>query len=356
MKSPNPARTYEYTPESKCGLRCARIWNTNATESMPTPAIAHPMSIAPGAATEAIFCGNEKMPAPTQEPMISATSDHIVTVCLDFPSPECCESAPVGDVAAAPREVAVFEVLACGSLCMMVKLPWKTLDAKGGVGIAGMVAYRIVAMTVLLLDPRWPEQIPLEVFSGVYGPVSYTEEVPVSVRWTLGDIISGTDPVGQGLLVSTNEADQRVLDRLDRGERVIAARSRDDQLHIARQVMQRARDIGEFELLQTHKTLVPYLREEVAELADVIESADTNSDIDDGQLVRELGDVLLQLLFHAELGRRRQAFSLDDVAASFIAKMRSRAPYLFDGTSTVVSQEEQDRLWAEGKRAEQARG
>lgn len=356
MKSPNPARTYEYTPESKCGLRCARIWNTNATESMPTPAIAHPMSIAPGAATEAIFCGNEKMPAPTQEPMISATSDHIVTVCLDFPFPECCESAPVGDVAAAPREVAVFEVLACGSLCMMVKLPWKTLDAKGGVGIAGMVAYRIVAMTVLLLDPRWPEQIPLEVFSGVYGPVSYTEEVPVSVRWTLGDIISGTDPVGQGLLVSTNEADQRVLDRLDRGERVIAARSRDDQLHIARQVMQRARDIGEFELLQTHKTLVPYLREEVAELADVIESADTNSDIDDGQLVRELGDVLLQLLFHAELGRRRQAFSLDDVAASFIAKMRSRAPYLFDGTSTVVSQEEQDRLWAEGKRAEQARG
>ena len=288
--------------------------------------------------------------------MISATSDHIVTVCLDFPSPECCESAPVGDVAAAPREVAVFEVLACGSLCMMVKLPWKTLDAKGGVGIAGMVAYRIVAMTVLLLDPRWPEQIPLEVFSGVYGPVSYTEEVPVSVRWTLGDIISGTDPVGQGLLVSTNEADQRVLDRLDRGERVIAARSRDDQLHIARQVMQRARDIGEFELLQTHKTLVPYLREEVAELADVIESADTNSDIDDGQLVRELGDVLLQLLFHAELGRRRQAFSLDDVAASLIAKMRSRAPYLFDGTSTVVSQEEQDRLWAEGKRAEQARG
>ena len=288
--------------------------------------------------------------------MISATSDHIVTVCLDFPFPECCESAPVGDVAAAPREVAVFEAVACGSLCMMVKLPWKTLDAKGGVGIAGMVAYRIVAMTVLLLDPRWPEQIPLEVFSGVYGPVSYTEEVPVSVRWTLGDIISGTDPVGQGLLVSTNEADQRVLDRLDRGERVIAARSRDDQLHIARQVMQRARDIGEFELLQTHKTLVPYLREEVAELADVIESADTNSDIDDGQLVRELGDVLLQLLFHAELGRRRQVFSLDDVAASFIAKMRSRAPYLFDGTSTVVSQEEQDRLWAEGKRAEQARG
>lgn len=147
-----------------------------------------------------------------------------------------------------------------------------------------------------------------------------------------------------------------MLERVSRGERIITARSRDDQLYIARQVMRRARDIGEFELLQTHKTLVPYLREEVAELCEVIESAETTRDIDDAQLVRELGDVLLQLLFHAELGRRREAFSLDDVAASFIAKMRSRAPYLFDGTSSMVSQEEQDRLWIEGKRAEQEQG
>lgn len=209
-------------------------------------------------------------------------------------------------------------------------------------------------MTVLLLDPRWPEQIPLEALSGVFGPVSYTEEVPVSVRWNFADIISGTDPSGQGLLVSTNEADKRVLERLDAGERIISARSRDDEMHIARQVMRRARDIGEFELLQTHKTLLPYLREEVAELSEVIEAAETTAEIDEGKLVRELGDVLLQLLFHAELGRRRQAFSLDDIAASFIAKMRSRAPYLFDGTTGVVAQEEQDRLWAAGKRTEKA--
>lgn len=254
-----------------------------------------------------------------------------------------------------PLAAAVL-VVAFDSLCMMVKLPWKSLSAKGGVAIAGIIAYRIVFMTVLLLDPRWPEQIPLEVFSGVSGPVSYTEEVPVTVRWNFGDVIRGTDPSGAGLLVSTNEADQRVLERVSRGERIITARSRDDQLHIARQVMRRARDIGEFELLQTHKTLVPYLREEVAELCEVIESAETTRDIDDAKLVRELGDVLLQLLFHAELGRRREAFSLDDVAASFIAKMRSRAPYLFDGTSSMVSQEEQDRLWVAGKRAEQEQG
>lgn len=222
------------------------------------------------------------------------------------------------------------------------------------VGVKTSVAYRIVPMTVLLLDPRWPEQIPLEALSGVVGPVSYTEEVPVSVRWNFADIISGTDPSGQGLLVSTNEADERVRERVDAGERIIVARSRDDQMYVARQVMARARDIGEFELLQTHKTLLPYLREEVAELSEVIEAAETTAEIDQSKLVRELGDVLLQLLFHAELGRRRQAFSLDDIAASFIAKMRSRAPYLFDGTTGVVAQEEQDRLWAAGKRAEEA--
>lgn len=54
------------------------------------------------------------------------------------------------------------------------------------------------------------------------------------------------------------------------------------------------------------------------------------------------------MLFHAEIS----TFSLDDVAASFVGKMRSRAPYLFDGTVDIVGVEEQNRLWAEGKSRE----
>lgn len=55
------------------------MWNTNATESIPTPAMTQLMSMAPGAATEAMFWGREKIPAPTVEPMIKATSVHMGT-------------------------------------------------------------------------------------------------------------------------------------------------------------------------------------------------------------------------------------------------------------------------------------
>ena len=51
-------------------------------ESMPTPAMSHPVSIAPGPATEPMFCGSAKMPEPTVEPMMRDTSVHIVTVCV----------------------------------------------------------------------------------------------------------------------------------------------------------------------------------------------------------------------------------------------------------------------------------
>ena len=71
------------------------------------------------------------------------------------------------------------------------------------------------------------------------------------------------------------------------------------------------------------------------------------------ELLKELGDVLLQVLFHAEIAARRGAWDFTDVAASFVAKMRSRSPYLFDGTEGVIDTEEQERLWAEGKAREQ---
>lgn len=55
------------------------MWNTKATESIPTPAMAQLISMAPGAVTEAMFWGREKIPAPTVEPMMSATSVHMGT-------------------------------------------------------------------------------------------------------------------------------------------------------------------------------------------------------------------------------------------------------------------------------------
>jgi XTP/dITP diphosphohydrolase len=74
---------------------------------------------------------------------------------------------------------------------------------------------------------------------------------------------------------------------------------------------------------QTHASLVQYLVEESAELVEAIESGD------DSELIEELGDVLYQVLFHADIAAEAGRFTLDDVAAQMTRKMRGRHPHVF---------------------------
>ena len=74
---------------------------------------------------------------------------------------------------------------------------------------------------------------------------------------------------------------------------------------------------------QTHESLRPYLIEEAYEVDDAIRGGD------DAKLREELGDLLLQILFHSVLAEERQAFSMNDVAAGFITKMKARHPHLY---------------------------
>lgn len=74
---------------------------------------------------------------------------------------------------------------------------------------------------------------------------------------------------------------------------------------------------------QTHASLVQYLVEESAELVEAIESGD------DDDLVEELGDVLYQVLFHADIAAEAGRFTLEDVAAHMTAKMVGRHPHVF---------------------------
>ncbi|HWR86348.1 MAG TPA: MazG family protein [Rhodoglobus sp.] len=74
---------------------------------------------------------------------------------------------------------------------------------------------------------------------------------------------------------------------------------------------------------QTHASLVRYLVEETYELVDAIEAGD------DDELVEELGDVLYQVLFHADIAREEGRFTLEDVAAHMTAKMVGRHPHVF---------------------------
>ena len=212
---------------------------------------------------------------------------------------------------------------------------------------------------IVLVDPRWPDQIPLGIIPYLYGVGSsrleVTPDIPAAARDHYHQLAalpapSLLQPVAR-LVITSDDADPRLMEptktAAETTTRIFRAPSRDDPTWQAQNIMRRALTVGEWEREQTHETLLPYLREETTELAEAITTR-----ADDAELMAELGDVLLQVLFHAEIAARRGAFDFDDVAGSFIGKMRRRSPYLFDGTTSVVPQSEQKRLWELGKHVE----
>jgi MazG family protein len=98
----------------------------------------------------------------------------------------------------------------------------------------------------------------------------------------------------------------------------------DDALAIMRDL--RARDA--WDRAQTHASLRPYLNEEMHELDDALLAGD------DAAMCGELGDVLLQVLFHAIIAEEREAFTIEDVAGSLVAKMVKRHPWLYGRETT----------------------
>jgi len=84
---------------------------------------------------------------------------------------------------------------------------------------------------------------------------------------------------------------------------------------------------------QTHASLKPYVIEEAHEVCDAIDGGD------DRALADELGDVLLQVVFHAELAAERQAFGIDDVIDHLTAKLVRRHPHVFAGADAATSAE-----------------
>lgn len=96
---------------------------------------------------------------------------------------------------------------------------------------------------------------------------------------------------------------------------------------------------------QTHKTLTKYAIEEAFEVSEAAETGTVE------ELKEELGDLLLQVLFHAEIARESGDFTLADVATTLVGKLRRRHPHVF-GDVQAHSPQEVERNWAEIKREE----
>lgn len=91
------------------------------------------------------------------------------------------------------------------------------------------------------------------------------------------------------------------------------------------EVMERLRSPEgcEWDRAQTHESLKPYLIEEAYEVLNAIDSGD------DEELKEELGDVLLQVIFHAQIAAERGAFNIKDVIEVLTGKLIRRHPHVF---------------------------
>ena len=205
-------------------------------------------------------------------------------------------------------------------------------------------------MTVILVDPRRPALVPIEALGLLAGDVQYTEELPVKVLWSLPAARAAYGGEPAAVLLSSDPSHPEVQARLASGETVISAGdpAPGERMIAAVAVMDRLRTDGPWEGEQTHDSLRRYLLEETYELFDAIRGGDA------GEVRDELGDVLLQVLFHARVAEEAplHPFGIDDVADALIRKLGNRLPAVLAGQS--ISLEDQIAEWDRRKALEKA--
>jgi MazG family protein len=131
--------------------------------------------------------------------------------------------------------------------------------------------------------------------------------------------------------------DEQMIDCPDAGSQLVRLRA----------IMHRLRAPGgcPWDAEQTHESIVPNLIEEAYETVDTIQRGDYN------HLREELGDLLLQVVFHSEIAEEAGRFNLDDVAREISEKLVRRHPHVFS-TSEVATTDGVLRQWDEIKRTE----
>ncbi|MBV8244303.1 MAG: nucleoside triphosphate pyrophosphohydrolase [Candidatus Eremiobacteraeota bacterium] len=113
------------------------------------------------------------------------------------------------------------------------------------------------------------------------------------------------------------------------------------------EIMARLRQSCPWDREQTHRTLLPYLLEETFEVVEAIEANDER------ELCGELGDLLLQIVFHAQLASETGKFTVADVIDALSNKMIRRHPHVF-GDAVIEDVEQQWKSWEQLKAQESA--
>lgn len=112
------------------------------------------------------------------------------------------------------------------------------------------------------------------------------------------------------------------------------------------EIMRRLRKECPWDRKQTRESLKPFLLEECYEVIEALEEGSPE------KIKEELGDLLFQILFHAEIGRERGEFDIGGVIEGISEKMRSRHPHVFGGGVELETAEAVIEQWEEKKKAE----
>lgn len=99
---------------------------------------------------------------------------------------------------------------------------------------------------------------------------------------------------------------------------------------------------------QNHHTLAKFIKEESDEVIEAIESGDTL------HMVEELGDLLMLIVFNAQIGDEQGTFTLEDVARGISDKLELRHPHVFGNSPKDIASDEVVKLWGEVKKHEKA--
>jgi len=203
-------------------------------------------------------------------------------------------------------------------------------------------------MTVIMVDPRRPTLVPIEAVGLLGGDVQYTDEMAVIGYLPSARSVLLGEPAP--VLLSSDPDHADVKARIAAGEQVIAAPAPrpGEQLIDAVDIMDRLRTSGPWESEQTHGSLRRYLLEETYELFDAVHGGNADEVRD------ELGDVLLQVLFHARIAQEapRDAFTIDDVSDALVRKLINRVPTVLAGEPITL--EDQLAQWEQRKALERA--
>jgi XTP/dITP diphosphohydrolase len=208
----------------------------------------------------------------------------------------------------------------------------------------------VVQRTVVVLPERWSGVLPaaavpaLRAAERVLADATVPDEVVAATGATRADGW-GDDGAAEVLLTTDPaRADGAAVVGLPEGSALLDAVA----------VMDRLRSPGgcPWDAEQTHESLLQYLIEECYELYQAIEDGDRDA------IREELGDVLLQVLFHARVAAEDagRPFTIDDVAGDLVAKLVGRHPHVFAGSERIDTAERQEHRWEELKRAEKQRG